>query len=193
MRFSQYAQFARLLTASAFAARVLDPVLVPLGSGYDDATSDDTPDGGPVLARRAPRSRDAGDDSSLEWARSTHGDEGMVAEATPPRVSLGDPELTSIVKTERNPFRQMITVGRSLNNDIVLIDRTVSKVHAHFIVSNRRYRLHDQPSRNGTYVDGARISLMGTELIDGARITFGSRLSFRFYTPAGLHRILTAG
>ena len=36
-----------------------------------------------------------------------------------------------VVKSTRNPFLAMITVGRAANNDLVLNDPTISKVHAH--------------------------------------------------------------
>lgn len=58
--------------------------------------------------------------------------------------------------------KNRITVGRSENNDIVLADPMVSRLHAVIEKSNGRYRVEDHSS-NGTYVDKVRIK--GTQLM----------------------------
>ena len=45
-----------------------------------------------------------------------------------PRSTL----VFSVEKTDRNGFVDMISVGRTANNDIVIPDRSVSKFHAYF-------------------------------------------------------------
>lgn len=55
-----------------------------------------------------------------------------------------------------------IRIGRSSNNDIVLNDPTVSSQHAVLTISDNTgstsYRIKDLNSRNGTYVNGVRVT-----------------------------------
>lgn len=78
-----------------------------------------------------------------------------------------------------------MTLGRDEEADVVLIDETVSKLHAELSWNAERGRavLTDLGSRNGTFVDGLRLAARGhAELLPGAVIAFGS-LAGRFYTP----------
>lgn len=70
----------------------------------------------------------------------------------------------------------MLTVGRGLNNDIILEDTRVSRHHAQLRYRSRRFWVADVGSTNGTFVngeaveeqalnDGDVISLGGLELI----------------------------
>jgi hypothetical protein len=72
-----------------------------------------------------------------------------------------------------------ITIGRSSQSDIVLDDQAVSRVHA--VVTREKkgtYRLRDQDSVNGTYVNEQRISEHVLE--DGDAIQVGlTVLAFR--------------
>ena len=53
---------------------------------------------------------------------------------------------------------QGLSVGRATSNDLVLSDRTVSKIHARLSVQNERLMLHDLNSTEGTYLRGAKIN-----------------------------------
>jgi hypothetical protein len=96
-----------------------------------------------------------------------------------------------LVKSARNPFGQMLTVGRTPNNDIVLKETGVSKFHAYFTQRGDVWWVHDQGSTNGTFVDQKRIDAKGVALANGTRVAFGQKMRFRFYTPAGIYSVLT--
>jgi hypothetical protein len=76
-----------------------------------------------------------------------------------------------------------ITIGRSRESDIVLEDEAVSRVHAVVTCDeDGRYRIHDQNSANGTYVNGERITEYVIE--DGDEIQVGLMvLEFRQSEP----------
>ncbi|WP_298815966.1 FhaA domain-containing protein [Chloroflexus sp.] len=70
----------------------------------------------------------------------------------------------------------IVTIGRGLDNDIILEDTRVSRKHAQLRYRQRRFWLTDLGSTNGTFVnderiaeralrDGDRVSLGGLELI----------------------------
>ncbi len=77
-----------------------------------------------------------------------------------------------------------ISVGRGLENDIVLQHPSVSKVHAHFDGGDSRLLLSDVGSRNHTYVKDELVSEM-VLLAPGDPIKFGA-VRCTVCSPAGL-------
>lgn len=74
--------------------------------------------------------------------------------------------LYKVEKSEKNPFKGRISVGRANNNDIVIRHPSISKLHAHFISDIRQsqighspmtLRLLDAGSSNGTFLNGERL------------------------------------
>jgi len=70
-----------------------------------------------------------------------------------------------------------VTIGRASTNDIVLSDQYSSGVHAIIAPTEKGFTLIDQGSKNGTFVDGRRVS-GEIELMRGNEILIGST---RFY------------
>ena len=72
---------------------------------------------------------------------------------------------------------QRVTIGRASTNDIVLSDQFSSSCHAVVVPTERGYALVDQGSKNGTFVNGRRVS-GEIDLARGDEILIGST---RFY------------
>ncbi len=85
------------------------------------------------------------------------------------------------------------TVGRSDDNNLVLPDRWISRNHAMLQgMENGEFYLIDLGSRNGTFINGRRVSVP-VILRDGDLITFGqTEISF-FYPQARAQDALAAG
>jgi len=83
--------------------------------------------------------------------------------------------LVLAVKKTIELFPSMITVGRTQNNDLVIDDVQISKLHAFFQVTGERVSLHDAGSRNGTFVGNTQLKSdgPGTALVSGQQIRFG--------------------
>jgi pSer/pThr/pTyr-binding forkhead associated (FHA) protein len=64
-----------------------------------------------------------------------------------------------------------VSLGRSLENDIVLESRTVSKFHCEIYRVANSFRIKDLNSSNGTIVDDLRVS--DEELLPGSQIRIG--------------------
>ncbi|MDE3112641.1 MAG: FHA domain-containing protein [Chloroflexota bacterium] len=64
-----------------------------------------------------------------------------------------------------------LTIGRDVENDLVLDDRRVSRRHAEIRLRLGRYTLYDLQSTNGTFVNGRRVAEV--VLSDGDRVTIG--------------------
>ena len=70
-------------------------------------------------------------------------------------------------------FANMITIGRTANNDVHVLDVSVSKFHAWFPMNGERVVI-DAASHNGTFVDGVRCPPKTPVRVRlGARIEFG--------------------
>lgn len=75
------------------------------------------------------------------------------------------------------------TVGRGDDNNFVLPDRWISRNHAMFQgTDNGKFYLIDLGSRNGTFVNGRRVSVP-VILDDGDLLTFG-QTELQFFSPA---------
>jgi hypothetical protein len=64
-----------------------------------------------------------------------------------------------IVNSQVFPLDQeVINIGRSLENHLVIDDPSVSRAHAQLIAIKGHFMLFDQNSTGGTYVNGNRVS-----------------------------------
>ncbi len=72
----------------------------------------------------------------------------------------------------------LLTIGRGLDNDIVLEDTRVSRHHAQLRYKTRRFWITDLGSTNGTFINGERIS--EAVINNGDSISLGGlELTFR--------------
>lgn len=76
---------------------------------------------------------------------------------------------------------RMCQIGRSLSNEVVVQDAEVSRHHASVEVRGNDYVLSDAGSRNGTYLNGAKIN-SPTKLKHGDRIEVGNT-AVHFHRP----------
>ncbi len=73
-----------------------------------------------------------------------------------------------------------VSIGKAPHNEIVLPDPTVSNTHAVIMVRDGGYSIVDLGSRNGTYVNGERLSTHARTLLHGDSIQLGQTvLTFR--------------
>ncbi|MFO0726946.1 MAG: FHA domain-containing protein [Myxococcota bacterium] len=88
-----------------------------------------------------------------------------------------------------------ISIGRAEDGDVILIDETISKLHAELSWNPEAERcfLTDLGSRNGTTVDGERLGpRTPVELMPGAPVVFGSLVT-RYYAPRAFYTWLAGG
>lgn len=72
--------------------------------------------------------------------------------------------------------RTRVSIGRTANNDLVLDDPSVSKIHAALVVEpSGNLSVADTGSTNGTFINGERISYgKASKLMAGDRLKFGT-------------------
>lgn len=113
--------------------------------------------------------------------------EGLVS---PLGVFAGGKSLVvPMVKTERNPFFGVLTLGRALNNDIRLAASTVSNQHVFFVVRDGQWFVQDKASTNGTQLNSVKLEPNVEHRVSpGDELRFGS-VGSRFMDDSGLTSI----
>ena len=119
-----------------------------------------------------------------------------------PRFSAGQPKsdtilearVISLVKRDKNSAERMLFVGRSPDNDIVLLNKMVSKLHAYFcqVPGSEIVQLVDMDSTNGTFVNNCRIPpSVKINLKDADAISFGPETRLEFFSAQGFCQLLS--
>ncbi|MBN2381464.1 FHA domain-containing protein [bacterium] len=104
-------------------------------------------------------------------------DSTLILEDTPYLVQMSGNE---IVQTINLSEKTEVTIGRKKTCDLVIIDRSISSLHARIIKSGCDYFLEDLGSTNGTFVNEMRIGREQVKLCFGDRIRMGqTRLIFK--------------
>lgn len=169
-----YAQLARL-GLDAFVAAAAPAALVR-------RRRSDTPTPPPPLG-------DDDGDTTTEVDADHDGDTMVgMPDGTRRRSGNGAPGFFASGKTSSAP--DMITVGRTPNNDVVLRDATVSRLHAFFRQRGASWLVADAGSKNGSQLDGLPLEPRKERAIGaGQQVKIGD-LELTFYTAAELFRVL---
>jgi len=108
-------------------------------------------------------------------ARNRPNAQGMQPRVAPPRASL-EPVSGDMAGRDFPLTKTLISIGRGLDNDLVIDDPRVSRHHAQITFRHSHYLLRDQRSTNGTFVNdqpvetvvlasGDRVSIGGFEMV----------------------------
>ena len=93
-------------------------------------------------------------------------------------------------KKEGAPFSDMITIGRTPNNDVCIADDSVSRFHAFFRDDEDHWIVCDAGSKNGTKVNGKACAFrIESEIASGAMAEMGD-VTMKFYIPEDLFTVL---
>lgn len=141
----------------------------------------------PALSLRIPGEKAAKKKKEVSL-NDTLDDEGITA-------LLGDPldrtHLAFLVKSERNPFGNIISVGRATTNDVCIDHSSISKVHAVITCVGTSWKISDRKAKNGLYVNRVQVDPGATvPLEDGALVGLGTQVEGTFHTPRGLWSFL---
>lgn len=79
--------------------------------------------------------------------------------------------------------KEVMSVGRSPENDIAIDDPEISRQHARLLRQGTVYTLEDLNSTNGSFVNGERIRVP-TRLYHNDVVNFGDAIFLQFVNPA---------
>ncbi|WP_233104093.1 FHA domain-containing protein [Haliangium ochraceum] len=103
-----------------------------------------------------------------------------------------DFEVYPLLKKLGAPFADMITIGRTSNNDVVLKDVTVSRFHAYFRERESAWVVADAGSKNGTHLRGSELVARKEEDVQsGDSVRIGDIVT-TFYTANDLFEVLSS-
>jgi len=140
-----------------------------------------------ALVRR--RNEDSAD-ADLDMPSGELDAETQVAAQVTQRRHPSGIEVYPLAKKPGASFPDMITIGRTANNDVVLRDVTVSRLHAFFRHRDHRWMLADAGSKNGTSVDGDALPpRRERDVQSGTPIRIGD-LELTFYSATDLFDLL---
>jgi hypothetical protein len=99
-------------------------------------------------------------------------------------------ELFPLTKKPGASFPDRITIGRTGNNDIVIPDGSVSRLHAYVRRDGSRWLVADAGSKNGSWLGGAVLAARKeTSLASRAELRIGD-VDLIFYVAADLFAAL---
>lgn len=149
------------------------PALVVRHGSEVESTRIDTPQEGSVRLQRkalsdtALRSADEGAETQVSLLASPLGELAFAAN-----------RVASLLKSDRNPFAGLITVGRARNNDVCLAAGGVSKIHCFLHPTPDGWLIEDNGSTNGTAVNGTTLTpKVRVPLRPGSEVDFGGVLT----------------
>lgn len=118
-----------------------------------------------------------------DWLAQYHADRAAVTEALKTPVLMWTPRQASqlqswantsvssvtsqlgastlvfeLAKSGRNALAQGVTIGRIENNDVVLVDDSVSRLHAILTEDATGWAITDALSKNGTWIENERLA-----------------------------------
>lgn len=161
-------------------ARFPGAALVVGGGGANEMRINTPVQGYP---RPGPTPAPNADETCADWSPLRSAAAAAAATLTPVDP---DQEVLPVVKSDRNPFAGIITVGRAQNNDVILGSVQVSKVHAFIRQRGDEWIISDNSSKNGTLLRGQRLVAKAERpLAPGDELQFAD-LRCRFVTADGL-------
>ncbi len=104
-------------------------------------------------------------------------------ERSSPPHGAGESLAIALEADARKPY---LSLGRGPDNDIVIDDATLSRLHLLFTRDAAGWSVRDAGSTNGTTVEGARLGPDPVALPTGAKVVAGS-VRLTFYDAAGLY------
>ena len=120
-------------------------------------------------------------------------DQDEVEETLPHGKILSDVfdlEVYPLAKKAGASFPDRITIGRTSNNDIVIADTSVSRLHAYLRRGNSGWVVADAGSKNGSWIGGETLEARREHPVASrALLRFGD-VDLTFFTAADLYGAL---
>jgi pSer/pThr/pTyr-binding forkhead associated (FHA) protein len=123
-------------------------------------------------------------------------DEGMdeIDETMPiGKVTLGsvvNMEIYPLVKKPGASFADRITIGRTSNNDIVVADSSISRLHAYVRRDGKQWLVADGGSKNGSWLKGTTLEPRRERPLETRAVLRIGDVDLTFYLASDLYAVL---
>jgi len=121
-------------------------------------------------------------------------DQEVVEETMPiGKVTLGDVvnmEIYPLVKKPGASFPDRITIGRTSNNDIVVADASISRLHAYVKRDGKQWVVADGGSKNGSWLKGASLEARRERPLESRNVLRIGDVDLTFYLASDLYSVL---
>jgi len=110
-------------------------------------------------------------------------------------IDILEARVIELTRKETNEYTDVIKIGRSASNDVVLYNKLISKSHAflYYPAIGKSPFLVDLGSRNATFVNDARITPYEMhQLGDADEISFGPDTKVTYLSPKAFYEFLVA-
>jgi hypothetical protein len=101
-----------------------------------------------------------------------------------------DLEVFPLVKKPGASFPDRITIGRTLNNDIVIVDHSVSRFHAYVRQTGDGWVIADAGSKNGSWLRGSPLEPRRELPIPSRAVLRLGEVDLTFYDAGDLFQAL---
>jgi hypothetical protein len=111
---------------------------------------------------------------------------------TRPPLAAGevDIEVYPLVKKPGASFPDRITIGRTGNNDVVIADHSISRLHAYVRKVTTGWIVADAGSKNGSSLRGAKLEARKEQLIASRAVLRLGDVDLTFYLAVELYGVL---
>ncbi|MFT3699749.1 MAG: FHA domain-containing protein [Kofleriaceae bacterium] len=99
-------------------------------------------------------------------------------------------EVYPLAKKPGASFPDRITIGRTPNNDVVINDTSISRLHAYLKKSGARWVVADAGSKNGSWLKGAVLDARKEQNIDSRAVLRLGDVDVTFYLADDLFAAL---
>ena len=109
------------------------------------------------------------------------------------KVTLSDVvhmEIYPLVKKAGASFPDRITIGRTSNNDIVVADASISRLHAYVRRDGRQWVVADGGSKNGSWLKGTPLEARRERPLETRAVLRLGDVDLTFYVAADLYAML---
>ena len=98
----------------------------------------------------------------------------------------GAVEVFPLMKKAGASFPDRITIGRTSNNDITIVDHSVSRLHAYVRKTDKGWVVADAGSKNGSWLRGEPLDARKEKLLTSREILRFGDIELTFYVATDL-------
>jgi FHA domain len=107
-----------------------------------------------------------------------------------PPSQMAQLEVYPLVKKPAAAFPEIITIGRTVHNDVVLANPSISRLHLYVTCKGGQWWIADAGSKNGSWLDGQKLHPRREVLLTSAKPVRVGEMVLTFHLAADAYDAL---